>query len=404
MGDTREEQLAIDGGSPVRDTFLVFGRPSIQEPEIQEVVATLRSGWLGTGPKTHAFEESFRQYVGCRHAVAVNSCTAALHLALDALGIGAGDEVITTPMTFVATANVILHVGATPVFVDIDPRTMNIDPDAIEAATTPRTKAIIPVHMAGRPCQMDRIIEIARAHDLYVIEDAAHAVGASIRGRRVGSIGDITCFSFYATKNLVTGEGGMVTTDNAMWAERIRIRSLHGLTADAWKRYSAAGYQPYEALYPGYKYNMTDLQASLGIHQLARLEANMKARQRIFDMYDEAFSELALLSTPVRDEGIVHACHLYTILLRLEAMRMHRDEFLAALKAENIGTGVHFHAIHLHKYYRERFGYSRGDFPHAEEISDRTLSLPLSPDMTENDVTDVVHAVRKVLAHAACHH
>jgi len=382
---------------PVRDSFLVFGQPLIGEAEIQEVVDTLRSGWLGTGPKVHRFEEDFKNYIGCRHALALNSCTAGLFLALETVGVGPGDEVITTPMTFAATGNVIIHRGAKPVFVDIEKETMNIDSNLIEAAITPRTKAIIPVHMAGRPCKMDEIMDIARRHDLPVIEDAAHAVEAWYGDRKIGNIADIAVFSFYVTKNVVTGEGGMITTNNDDWAEEMRIKSLHGISKDAWKRYSAEGFQPYETIYPGYKFNMMDIQAALGIHQLASVEENLKTRERHWQRYNAAFSDVPEVITPIQEDGIRHARHLYTILIRIEALRIDRNQFIDALKAENIGTGVHFVALHLHKYYRETFDYKRGDFPNAEFISDRTISLPLSVKLSSKDVDDVITVVKKVV-------
>jgi len=390
---------AIEGGEPVRKEFLVFGSPAIEEAEIQEVVDTLRSGWLGTGPKVHRFEEDFKRYIGCKHAIAVNSCTAGLHLALDVLGIGEGDEVITTPMTFAATANVVVHRRARPVFVDVDRESQNIDPNRIEDAITPRTKAIIPVHMAGRPCEMDAIMDIAQRHNLFVIEDAAHAVEAIYKGQKIGNIGHVTVFSFYVTKNVCTGEGGMITTNNDEWAEEMRIKRLHGISKDAWKRYSAEGFQPYETLYPGYKYNMMDIQAALGIHQLARVEENLKVRERYWQMYDEAFAEIPEIITPLRDlpPNSRHARHLYTILLDIDRLRITRNHFIEALKAENIGTGIHFTALHLHKYYQEKFGYRPGDFPNAEWIGERTISLPLSVKITRADIDDVIIAVRRVL-------
>jgi len=394
----QQEPLAINGSTPVRRDFLIFGSPLIEEEEIREVADTLRSGWLGTGPKTHRFEDDFRRYIGCKHAIALNSCTAGLHLALDVVGVGQGDEVITTPITFAATANVIVHRGARPVFVDIERDSMNIDPVRIEAAITPRTKAVIPVHLAGHPCKMDEIMGIAQRHNLVVIEDAAHAVEAWYRDQKVGNIGDITAFSFYVTKNVCTGEGGMVTTNNDSWAEEMRIKSLHGISKDAWKRYSAEGFQPYETLYPGYKYNMMDIQAALGIHQLARVEENLKVREWYWQMYNEAFADLPEIIAPVEKEGIRHARHLYTILLNLDRLSVGRNHFIEALRAENIGTGIHFTALHLHKYYRETFGYQRGGFPNAEWVSDRTISLPLSPKLTEEDIRDVIRAVRKVVA------
>jgi len=390
---------AICGGEPVRDSFLVFGAPAIGEAEITEVVDTLRSGWLGTGPKVKGFEHDFERYIGCGHAIALNSCTAGLHLALEVAGIGPGDEVITTPLTFAATANVIVHVGARPVFVDVVRDTQNIDPERIEEVVTPRTRAIIPVHMAGRPCDMDAIRDIARRHNLTVIEDAAHAVETQYKGRKIGNVSDLTAFSFYVTKNVCTGEGGMVTTNNESWAEEIRIKSLHGVSKGAWQRYSAEGFQPYETIYPGYKYNMTDMQAALGLHQLRRVEENLRTRERYWRMYDEAFAGLAQIVTPSAElaPGSRHARHLYTIMLNVEQMSITRDQFVEAMKAENIGTGVHFTALHLHKYYRETFGYKPGDFPNAEWIGERTASLPLSPKLNERDLTDVIEAATRIV-------
>lgn len=389
-------QLAIEGGIPVRNSFLIFGSPLIEETEIQEVVETLRSGWLGTGPKTERFEEEFKEYIGCQHALAVNSCTAGMHLALDVIGIREGDEVITSPITFPSTANVIVHHRATPVFVDVEKDAMNLDPAKLEEAITPRTKAIIPVHLAGRPCKMDEIMDTARRRGLFVIEDAAHCVEGWYKGKKIGNIGDIAAFSFYVTKNVTTGEGGMVTTNGDEWAEEMRIKRLHGISRDAWKRYSAEGFQSYETLYPGYKYNMTDIQASLGIHQLGRVEKNLQIRERHYISYNEVFSEVAEIVTPPEDRDIRHARHLYIILLNLERLKVDRNQFIEALKAENIGAGVHFTALHLHKYYRGAFGFKLGDFPNAEYISDRTLSLPLSPKLTEADASDVIEAVLKL--------
>jgi len=381
-----------------RSEFLVFGSPAIGEPEIAEVVATLRSGWLGTGPRVQRFEAEFREYVGVTHALALSSCTAGMHLALDTLGIGSGDEVITSPLTFSATANVIVHVGATPVFADVDPRTMNLDPDAAARAVSARTKAILPVHFAGRPCDMDALLQVAQRHGLAVIEDAAHAIEGRYRGRAIGSIGDMTAFSFYVNKNLVTGEGGMLTTNNAAWAEEIRVKALHGISQDAWKRYSAEGFQPYDTLSPGYKYNMTDVQAALGIHQLARVEANLAIRERHWRRYDDAFADHPLLTRPAPvDPRDRHARHLYTVLLDTKRAEMSRNEFIVRLKAENIGTGVHFTALHLHSYYSKTFGFRRGQFPAAEFIGERTVSLPLSAKLTNADVEDVIAAVFRVL-------
>lgn len=381
----------------MRDEFLVFGSPPIQEPEIAEVVATLRSGWIGTGPRVAKFEEMFRQYIGCEHAVAVNSCTAALHLSMVVSGLGPGDEVITSPMTFCATANSVIHTGARPVFVDVERDTGNLDADLIEAAITSRTRAIVPVHYAGRPCRMDRIEALARRHGLLVIEDAAHAIESAHRGRKIGTIGDLTCFSFYVTKNLVTAEGGMVTTADPELAARIKMYALHGMSRDAWKRFSDEGYRHYEVLVPGFKYNMTDLQAALGIHQLARIPANAARRAAIWERYDAAFSDLPITCPLPPEPDTVHARHLYTILVDPERISKSRDKALNELIRLNIGTGVHYTALHLHPYYRGKFGHEPGDFPNAEYIGERTLSLPLSPKLSDRDVEDVIVAVRRVV-------
>ncbi len=391
-------RLACEGGRPVRPDFLVFGRPLIGEAEIAEMVDTLRSGWIGFGPKCLRFEQEFAGYVQADYALSVNSATAALHLALLAANVGPGDEVITTPLTFVATANVVTHVGATPVFVDVDPATQNIDPDRIESAVTRRTRAILPVHMAGWPCELDAIGVIAERHGLTVIEDAAHATEAWYRGSKVGSISRFTAFSFYATKNLTTGEGGMLTTDDSTVIDRLRALRLHGLDKDAWKRYSPGGFMPYQALEPGYKYNMTDMQASLGLHQLARLEQSLETRERIWAMYDEAFADLSGVRVRPLPEtlGSRHARHLYALELDLDRLECDRARFMSALGSENIGTGIHFVPVHQHQYYRDTYGTRRGDHPHAERIGDRTLSLPLSAGMCEDDARDVIAAVTKV--------
>ncbi len=383
--------------APVRKEFLIFGSPALEEAEIQEVVATLRSGWIGTGPRVGRFEEAFAAYIGARHALALNSCTAALHLSMIAAGVGPGDEVITTPMTFAATANAIVHTGATPVFVDVERATQNLDPALLAAAITPRTRAILPVHMAGRPCDMDPIMECARKHGLKVIEDAAHAIEATYHGRHIGTIGDAACFSFYVTKNLVTGEGGMVTTGNDAWAEKIQTYGLHGMSKGAWKRYGDEGFVHYQVLYPGFKYNMTDMQAALGIHQLARIEDYGRRRREIWGRYDAAFAALPA-ERPAREApGTAHARHLYTLLVDIERLGVGRDAIVEELKREGIGTGIHFISLHLHPYYRDRFGFPPERFPHARWISDRTISLPLSARLTDQDVEDVITAVRKVL-------
>ncbi len=390
--------LAIDGGPPVRKEFLVFGKPVLGEEEIAEVVSSIRSGWIGTGPKVHAFEKAFGDYIGAKHAVAVNSCTAALHLSLLAAGVGQGHEVITTPITFGSTANSIVHTGAVPVFVDVDPLDQNISADLIEAAVTAKTRALLPVHFAGYPAPMDEIMSLAKDKDIFVLEDAAHCIEGWYKGRKIGTIGGATCFSFYVTKNLTTVEGGMVTTEDDQLAGVVKTLALHGLSADAWRRYSDSGYTHYEVLEPGFKYNMTDIQASFGIHQLAKLERHGRRREEIWSRYEEAFSDLPVDLPSRPGEGSVHALHLYTVRLRLEALTVDRDRVLNALQAENIGCGVHYVGVHLHSYYRKRFGLKPEDFPVATAISERTLSLPFSGGLSDRDVDDVVETFRKVIS------
>ncbi|CAA7599622.1 DegT/DnrJ/EryC1/StrS aminotransferase family [Acididesulfobacillus acetoxydans] len=383
-----------------RQEFLPYALPLIEEDDIAEVVDSLKSNWISKGPKTAEFERRFAEYVGAKHAVAVNSCTAGLYLSLVAAGIGPGDEVITTPMTFVASANVVLHCGAKPVFVDIDPVTMCLDVNKIEAVLTPRTKAIIPVHIAGHPCPMDEILALAGKHHLFVLEDAAHAVYTKYKGKLIGTLGNATSFSFYATKNLATGEGGMVTTDDEALAEKIRIMSLHGMNHTAWNRYSSAGSWYYEVLYPGYKDNMTDIQAGLGLTQLAKLERMQGRREEIAARYNEAFGRLPELETPVELEYARHAWHLYIIKLNLDRLTIDRARFIEELKGQNIGTSVHFIPVHFHPYYRDTFGYKPGDYPQAEAVFGRIISLPLYPRMTDQDIRDVIEAVQTVVEHS----
>ncbi len=385
----------------MRSEFLVFGKPRIEEEDIAEVVATLRSGWIGMGPRTIQFEHDFAAYTGAKHAIAVNSCTAALHLGLIAAGVGPGDEVITTPLTFAATANVIEHVGARPVFADIDRRTQNLAPARVAEKITPRTKMIVPVHMLGRAADMDPLLALAATHNLKIMEDAAHAVETVYRGRHAGTLGHFAAFSFYANKNVTTGEGGMLTTDDDDAAEHIRRLRLHGISKDAWKRYSSEGFTPYELVEPGYKYNMLDLTAALGLGQLRRVEENWRIRERLVTLYNEGLSEVPGLTLPAMeplDPGDRHSWHLYTIGLDLEGLTLGREAFIDALQARNIGSGIHYTALHMQGYYREHYGYKRGDLPNAEWVSDRTVSLPLSPAMTEADVEDVIEAVTDIIA------
>lgn len=395
MSDT----LALHGGAPVRATQLPFHRPSLGPEEEAEVLDTLRSGWLTTGPKTKRFEADFAGYIGAPHAIAVNSCTAGLHLALAALGVGPGDEVVTTPMTFAASANVVVHVGATPVFADCLPGTLTIDPKEIGRRITPRTKALLVVHYIGIPCAMDEIVALAAAHRLPVIEDAAHAIETVYRGRKVGRLGRVAAFSFYATKNLTTGEGGMVTTEDPDLADRIRILSLHGISRDAWKRYTSEGYRHYEILEAGYKYNLSDLQSCLGIHQLRKLDGFWAQRQALVAAYDAGLADLPELR-PVPQAaaaGNRNAHHLYPVLVQHERLKTDRDGVMTALQAENIGLGVHFRAVHLSPFYTRKFGTRRGQCPVAEDASDRLISLPFFPAMTREDVASVLEAVRKVV-------
>lgn len=379
--------------SPRRQEFLPYALPLIEDDDIEAVVDSLKSNWVTKGPKTDEFEKRFAEYIGVKHAIAFNSCTAGLHTVLVAAGIGEGDEVITTPMTFAASANVIIHSGATPVFVDIDPITMNIDHTKIEEKITPRTRALIPVHIAGFPCEMDEIMAIASKHNLFVLEDAAHAVHTLYKDKMIGSIGDATAFSFYATKNLMTGEGGMVTTDNDDLADKLRVYSLHGMSRNAWNRYTAKGSWHYEVTFPGYKYNMTDIQAALGVTQLAKLESMQKTRESIAHRYNQAFAILPQLEIPIDRQYARHAWHLYIIKLNLEKISVDRAEFIELLKEENIGTSVHFIPVHLHPYYRDTFGLERGALPQAENVYDRIISLPLYPKMSDTDVQDVIEAV-----------
>ena len=388
---------AIVNGKPVRSSFLHPFKHSIGQEEIDEVVDTLKSDWITTGPKTFKFEEIFFEYVNSKYAIAVNSCTAALHLAVIALGIGNCDEVITTPYTFAATAEVVINANAKPVFVDVEKDTYNIDPAKIEEKITDKTKAIIVVHYAGHACEMDKIMEIAEKYDLYVIEDAAHAIGSKYKDKKIGSIGDATCFSFYATKNITTAEGGMITTNRGDLADKMRILSLHGISKDAWKRYSSEGSWYYEIAYSGYKYNMSDLQASIGIHQMKKLDQMQKRREEIADMYNKSFGQIPQITIPTVKSYATHAWHLYPIQVNSDLLSINRNEFIEALKAENIGTSVHFIPLHLHPYYKEKYGFKGDDFPNAESLYQNEISLPIYPNMEDKDVEDVISAVKKII-------
>ncbi|MGH9512489.1 MAG: UDP-4-amino-4,6-dideoxy-N-acetyl-beta-L-altrosamine transaminase [Terriglobales bacterium] len=390
-----KELLAIHGGTPVRKTFLPYGHQSIDESDIQAVVEVLRSDWLTTGPKVGEFEEKFAAWVGSKYAVSFSSGTAALHGAAFAAGLKSGDEAITTPLTFAATANCVLYQGATPVFADVLKDTLNIDPEDCTRRITPRTKAILPVDYAGHPADLDAISNLAEQHGLVIIEDACHALGAEYRGRKVGSISHMTVFSFHPVKHLTTGEGGVVTTDNPAYAESLRRFRNHGISTEA-RRRQEAGEWFYEMVSLGFNYRLTDIACALGIQQLRKLESNLERRREIARQYNAAFSGMPQLTPPRVSQGIVPAWHLYPVRLQLEYLRAGRDDIFRALRAENIGVNVHYIPVHLHPYYRERFGYKGGEYPTAEGAYERLISLPMFHGMSDQDVEDVVVAVKKV--------
>jgi dTDP-4-amino-4,6-dideoxygalactose transaminase len=385
-----------DARTPWRTKYLTFGAPHIGDEERQELLACLDSGWLGTGPRVARLEAEFGRYVG-RTAVAVNSCTAALHLSLQALDLQPGDEVVTSAMTFCATANAILHAGAVPVFADCERDTLNLDPADVARKLTPRTRVLLPVHFAGRPCAMGPLGEIARAHQLAIVEDCAHAIEATLDGRHCGTFGDFGCFSFYVTKNMTTVEGGMVTCARDTAAARIKTLALHGMSADAWHRYGDDGFRHYDVVEPGFKYNLTDLAAAIGLHQLARLEQNWLRRKALWDYYLAELRDLPLVLPAPVPATVRHAFHLFTCLVDDTRTTVSRDRVLAGLHALRIGSGVHYRAVHLHSYYRRTLGARTGRLPNAEWASDRTFSLPLSPAVTDADAADVVRALRLLL-------
>lgn len=390
-------ELAINGGKPVRKDFLPYGLHWIEQDDIDGLVDTLKSVWLTTGPKTLKFEEEFRNYVGSNYAIALNSATAALHVSLLALGIKQGDEVITTPMTFCATSNAALYLGAKPVFIDIQPDTLNIDPKKIEEKITKRTKAIIPVHYAGHPCDMDEIYTIAKKHNLFVIEDAAHAVWSLYKGKKIGSLygTDATCFSFHPVKNMTSGEGGMITTDNGLIADKSFKLRLHGITKDAWKRFGAKVSGDYEMTDLGFKYNMPDIQASLGLSQLRKLEKFEISRTKIAEFYNSELANVPGIELLKCRDYVRHAYHIYVIKIKPEDLSIDRDTFIKALNAENIGTSVHYRLVYLHPYYQS-LGYKKGLCPIAEDISSRIITIPLFPKMSEKDAKDVVTTIKKI--------
>jgi len=386
---------------PIRskERFLVFGAPAIEDEDIAEVVQTLKSGWIGTGPRVAAFENAVKVYKNADHIAAVNSCTAALHLSILAAGIGPGDEVITTAMTFCASINAIIHAGATPVLADIEPVSMNIDPIEIRKKITPRTRAIMPVHFAGLPCDMDAIMAIARERNVKVIEDCAHAIETEYKGQKAGTFGDFGCLSFYVTKNITTAEGGMVLAKKEEDMARIKTLALHGMTKDAWKRFSDEGYKHYQVVEAGFKYNMTDLQAAIGLHQIKRIDRYWKRRREIWNTYHRFLSNLPVGIPRLPPDNCRHAYHLFTVRILASSGGVSRDEFLDAMTHHNIGVGVHYLSIPEHPYYQRRFGWKPQDYPHAMALGRETVSLPLSPILLDEDVNDVIAAVKKIVLH-----
>jgi len=392
------QALAIDGGSPVREKLLPYGRQSVDEADIQAVVKVLRSDWLTTGPKVAEFEGAFAARVDAAHAVSFTSGTAALHAATFAAGLKAGDEALTSPMTFAATANCVLYQGATPVFVDVSADTLNLDPELITKKISPKTRAILPVDYAGHPADLSAIIEIAQGRGLIVIEDACHALGAEYRKKRVGSIADMTVFSFHPVKHITTGEGGMVVTDNPQFAETLRRFRNHGISSDARQR-QTTGQWHYEMVLLGFNYRLPDVACALGIEQLKKLDANLMRRREIAARYTAAFREVPAVIPPALRREVEPAWHLYPIRLDLAKLTADRAQIFRALRAENIGVNVHYIPVHFHPYYRDRFGYKPGDFPVAEDAYARLLSLPMFHAMTDQDTEDVIHAVGKVVGH-----
>ena len=377
--------------------FIPLGAPTFGADDINEVIDSLKSGWVGTGPKVGQFEQDFGNYVGSQSPLATNSCTAALHLSLMSIGLKPGDEVITTPMTFCATVNTIIHAGGKPILADCNKEDFCIDPEKVAEKITKNTKAILPVHFAGHSCDMENIMQLANDHSLNVIEDCAHAIETTFEDKHAGTFGDFGCFSFYATKNLVTGEGGMLIAKDEAKLKQIKKIALHGMSLDAWDRFSEGGFKHYDVVAPGFKYNMTDIQAALGIHQLARIEENWLKRQKIWKLYSESFSDLPIdLPSNEAKLNSKHAHHLYTILIRDDAP-VNRDEFILRMQENNIGTGVHYRSIPGFSYYQDNFGWNPDDYPNSTSIGNRTVSIPLSPGLSENDLSRIVDKVNSIL-------
>ena len=381
-----------------RKKNVIFGRPEVTNSDIKEVEKVLRSGWLGRGSKTEEFEKRFARYQRMKYAVATNSCTAALYLALEVIGIKPGDEVITSPITFAATGNVIANLGAKPIFVDVDRRTFNISPDLVERAITKKTKAVIPVHLTGRPCQMRKIRKLAQKHRLFVVADAAHAIEAEYQGKKASHWADFNCYSFYPNKNMTSGDGGMLVTNHKKYAEEAKLKSMHGLTKDAWRRYSQQGDNFYEVIYNGYNFSMNDIAAALGLSQFRRLERNRRKRKTLWQRYQQLLSGVKEIELPAPEEkNSRHARHLFIILLDIDSLKISRARLISLLKKRGIGTGVHFLALHLQKGFRDNFGYKKGDYPTAEYISERVLSLPFDVNLDSQDIKYVADNLKSII-------
>jgi UDP-4-amino-4,6-dideoxy-N-acetyl-beta-L-altrosamine transaminase len=391
------EKPAIEGGKPVREDFLPYGIHWLDEEEIKEVISALKSNWITTGPKMRVFEENFKHYIGSKYAIAVNSGTAALHVSTSSIDINPGDEVITTPLTFVASANCVVYRGGTPIFADIKKDTYNIDPEKIKEKITPKTKAIIPVHLTGQPCDMDEISEIAEKNDLYVIEDAAHAIDAKYKGQKIGNISNLTIFSFHPVKNITTAEGGMITTNNEELYEKLLMFRTHGISKDAVKRFGKSGDFYYDMKYLGFRYNMSELHAALGIHQLKKIKSFQKRRQEIVKIYNKELIDFDEIKLPKVKKDVQHSWHLYVIQLDLDKLKVDRDYIFKALREENIGVNVHYIPVHYHSFYIKKYGLKKGILPNTEYIFPRLLTIPLFPKMNDNDVYDVINALEKVI-------
>ncbi len=391
------EKPAIEGGKPVRDDFLPYGKQWIDDAEIDEVIDTLKSNWITTGPKMRLFEDNFKKYIGSKYAIAVNSGTAALHISTSGIDIKPGDEVITTPLTFVASANCVVYRGGTPIFADIKKDTYNIDPNEIRKKITTKTKAIIPVHFAGQPCDMDEILEIAEENNLYVIEDAAHAIDAEYKGKKIGNISDLTIFSFHPVKNITTAEGGMVTTNNDDLYEKLLMFRTHGISKDAGKRFGKSGGFYYDMQYLGFRYNLSELHSALGIHQLDKLESFQKRRREIVEIYNKELQFIEEITVPYVKDDVKHSWHIYVIQLELENLKVDRDYIFKALREENIGVSVHYIPVHYHSYYINKFGLKKGILPNVESLFPRLITIPIFPKMSNEDVYDVINALEKVI-------